>query len=134
MLKKTVIGIEECFDAAHKLTFHKGKCQNLHGHTWSVLIEVAKRNIEVVEDESLKDIEMVMDLSHLRKEVKEVISNLDHKYLNEDIEHPTCENLVMYFHHKLYLRLLDAYSVKITRIKIQEGRGGWAEWRYNDDV
>lgn len=28
------------FDAAHRLTFHEGKCNNLHGHRWEVIVEI----------------------------------------------------------------------------------------------
>jgi 6-pyruvoyltetrahydropterin/6-carboxytetrahydropterin synthase len=30
------------FDAAHRLTFHPGKCRNLHGHRWKVEIMIGK--------------------------------------------------------------------------------------------
>jgi len=34
------IKIEHHFDAAHRLATHKGKCNNLHGHRWDLLIEM----------------------------------------------------------------------------------------------
>ncbi|MBP6085949.1 6-carboxytetrahydropterin synthase [Patescibacteria group bacterium] len=28
------------FDAAHRLTTHNGKCRNLHGHRYSVIVTI----------------------------------------------------------------------------------------------
>lgn len=128
MLNGTVIGIEEHFDAAHELTFHEGKCKDLHGHTWGVLVEV-KRKLDHI-PEHIEECEMIVDLSTLRKEVKKVIFKLDHKYVNAEINHPTCENIVEYFYRELVALNIEAnHNILITRISVQEGRGGWAEWR-----
>jgi len=35
------VSIEIRFDAAHRLYRYEGKCQNLHGHGWTAVVEVA---------------------------------------------------------------------------------------------
>jgi len=85
------------FDGAHKLgnsgwSEEKnrevfGKCCNLHGHRWTLYVTV-KGFIDV-------DTGMVINFSDLSRIVKEnVIEVLDHKYLNDFIVLPTCENIL----------------------------------------
>ena len=56
--------LKHSFDAAHRLEFHQGKCFNLHGHRWEVLIEI-ESNIEN---------DMIFDFGDLKK----VINEFDH--------------------------------------------------------
>ena len=73
------------FDAAHRLECYHGKCERLHGHTYSFAVTVEGR----------QDSEgMVMDFIELKRLVEEaVLSRLDHAYLNELIFQPTAENI-----------------------------------------
>lgn len=61
---------EACFDAAHFLAGYEGKCRNLHGHRWRVLIEVAK--------EELGKNSMVVDFTALKKALKQLVDGFDH--------------------------------------------------------
>jgi len=81
------------FDAAHKLPFHKGKCSQLHGHTWKLVVSVKG---------SVNKEGMVVDFLDIKKQVEErVISKLDHSYLNDIVENPTCENLLLWIKNAL---------------------------------
>jgi len=73
------------FDAAHRLECYHGKCERLHGHTYSFSVTV----------EGKPDSEgMVMDFVALKRLVEEsVLSRLDHAYLNDLISQPTAENI-----------------------------------------
>lgn len=66
---------EESFDSAHFLAGYDGKCSNIHGHRWRVVIEVAKEN--------LNEGGMVIDFTDLKKELKEFVDNLDHSLIIE---------------------------------------------------
>lgn len=57
------------FDAGHRLTKHKGKCYNLHGHTYK---------LEVLVDGPLNENDMVMDFSLLKNAVNSIIDEYDH--------------------------------------------------------
>lgn len=76
------------FNAAHKLEHYLGKCEALHGHTYS--LQVTLEGVPDGED-------MVMDFVQLKDIVKElVISRLDHTFLNDIIPQPTAENIAVW--------------------------------------
>jgi 6-pyruvoyltetrahydropterin/6-carboxytetrahydropterin synthase len=91
------IKVRSHFSSAHNLRGYKGKCEDLHGHNWG--IEVAARADE------LDETGMVVDFKELKSALKEVIAELDHKYLN-DLEYfkkmnPTSENIARYVFERL---------------------------------
>ena len=47
------------FNAAHFLTNYKGKCENLHGHRWQVIVYLYKENLS----SQGEDKDMLIDLS-----------------------------------------------------------------------
>ena len=61
------------FDAAHRLTFHKGKCKNIHGHTWKC--EVSIRETEETQNN------MILDFGDLKKACQAIADKFDHKLL-----------------------------------------------------
>ncbi len=112
----TKVGIETHFDASHHLPLHKGKCFNMHGHTWHVKVEVS----------GLINLEgMVVDLKLLKEAVKGITEQFDHKCINDLVDDPTCEHLCEIFYWELKPFELE-HSVTIESITIREGEGGWA--------
>jgi 6-pyruvoyltetrahydropterin/6-carboxytetrahydropterin synthase len=77
------------FDSAHNLERYHGKCEALHGHTYT--LEVTVKGLP-------KEDDMVMDFAELKRLVKtHVIDRLDHTYLNESLKiNPTSENVVLW--------------------------------------
>lgn len=76
------------FDAAHKLTDYYGKCERLHGHTYK---------LEVTLEGDVQSNGMVIDFVVLKRVVKKhVIDKVDHQYLNDVIENPSAERVVMW--------------------------------------
>lgn len=68
---------EFSFDMAHLLDGHDGKCQNLHGHTYKLQVEVAG---DLLIDGAKKS--MVMDFSDLKAVVKKAILDpMDHAFI-----------------------------------------------------
>lgn len=63
--------IEEEFDYAHFIPKHP-KCYPLHGHT-------AKIKIELIGNK--KDFGMILDFSEIKKIVRNILSNYDHKLI-----------------------------------------------------
>ena len=76
-------------DSAHKLPNYKGKCSNLHGHTWKIVV--------AIETDTLDENDFVVDFT----KVKAIVSELDHQNLNDYVENPTAENLAYYFANKI---------------------------------
>ena len=82
------------FDSAHKLPNYIGKCSNLHGHTWELVVGC--------EGEVDKKTGMIIDFKEIKSIVQEKILNkLDHIYLNDLIENPTCENILLWIKKEL---------------------------------
>lgn len=65
----TTVTKEVTFDAAHRLSFHKGKCHNLHGHTYKLCLTLACKD--------LKD-NMVLDFYELKQILNSVVEKYDH--------------------------------------------------------
>ena len=68
-----VLSTEASFDAAHFLTNYNGKCKNIHGHRWRVVLEIkgeAKNG-------------MVVDFNTIKKDLKELCDYFDHTFIVE---------------------------------------------------
>lgn len=79
--------VESQFDSAHSLRRYDGPCESLHGHTYKV--QVYARGQDVDENGVL------VDFRRLKTVLANVVSYLDHKYLNElpefRVQNPTAE-------------------------------------------
>jgi len=71
---------EAHFDSAHFLTDYYGKCENLHGHQWRVVVYLQQ---DVLQDEgTMKD--MVVDFGVFKKAVRSLADEFDHMFLVEE--------------------------------------------------
>ena len=100
------------FDAAHRIPDHSGKCKNLHGHTYKLIV--------IMEGE-VKD-GMVIDFEDMKNIVDPIIEKYDHSYLNDFSEKPTVENIAA----KILLEI-QKKTDKIVSVKLWEGRNNYAE-------
>jgi 6-pyruvoyltetrahydropterin/6-carboxytetrahydropterin synthase len=110
------------FDAAHRLPNYDGHCANLHGHQWTLEVEVWG---PVQEDSG-----MVLDFMVLKKMVYAlVIDALDHRYLNEIYSNPTAELMLVNIAEHLKNGLNGRYpEVILRRVRLYESPGSFAEW------
>lgn len=103
------------FEAAHQLKWHKGKCINLHGHTYKLRVSV---NGEVNENG------IIVDFTDLKEVVNSaVINKLDHTFLNDIIDNPTAENLVVWIWKQLKPK------IHISEIRLYETPTSYATYR-----
>lgn len=112
------------FDAAHFLPNYEGKCKNLHGHTWLLEVEVSLMLPFDLISEGPKQ-GMVIDFGDLKEVVqREVIDKLDHTLLNDVIENPTAENILLWIE-----RVLGSFGEElcVTRLRLYETPGSFAE-------
>jgi len=121
-----IVRTEECFDSAHFLADYNGKCRNIHGHRWKVVLEIQK--------ECIPEDGMVVDFTDLKKELRSFVDNLDHsliieknslrfttfKALKEDgfkiVEvdfRPTAENFAKYFFDEFNRKYSTVRAVEI---------------------
>ena len=103
------------FSAAHFLKGYKGKCENLHGHNWKVEV--------VISSSELDSLGMVIDFSDLKQLTKSVLSELDHKNLN-DLEYfkehnPSSEEIAEYIFGKLKVEL-SAKNCCLEEVRVWE--------------
>lgn len=70
---------EHSFDAAHFLAGYKGKCRNIHGHRWRVVVTVAAEKLKT----DNQNREMLVDFSDLKNDLKKILSTLDHALIIE---------------------------------------------------
>lgn len=81
------IAKEFSFDMAHMLDGHDGKCQNLHGHTYKLQVEVVG---ELVESGAKSG--MVIDFSDLKAVVKrEILDHMDHAFIFDSTSERECQ-------------------------------------------
>ena len=93
------------FDSAHKLKNYKGKCKNLHGHTYVLYV--------TVDGKINKKSGMVMDFSEIKKVVeRRVIVILDHNYINKIIKQPTAENISVWAWNQIK-KYLKVYKIEL---------------------
>lgn len=69
-----IVKTEDSFDSAHFLARYNGKCRNIHGHRWRVVIEIAGENL---------DDGMVVDFTDIKAALKSLTDNLDHSLVME---------------------------------------------------
>lgn len=60
------------WEMGHRLTFHQGKCKNLHGHSYRCMIELSGQP-----DQN----GMLLDYYDLKKIVDPIIDKLDHSFM-----------------------------------------------------
>lgn len=121
---------EHSFDSAHFLAGYDGKCGNLHGHRWRVLLTVQSETLR--EDRQQKG--MCVDFVELKKDLRTELDALDHvliieqgslrestmKALQEEkfqvVEmpfRPTAENFARYFYELFTLKGYPVAKVEV---------------------
>lgn len=126
------------FDSSHQLLHHKGKCANVHGHTYKLEVQLKGQPSQ---ETATSDEGFVIDFSDLKRVIKkEIIDDLDHAFLAQGNEpiieqlkssgsklyilgfRTTVENLGSYICWRLKQLQLPVYSVRLW-----ETPTGWAE-------
>jgi len=120
-IDKITVVKEVSFDAAHRLPAHKGKCYNMHGHTYRLQIGIT--------GEIDKDTGMVVDFAVLKQAIEHnILKTLDHQCLNDiqtmnfPYKCPTAENMVIWIRDTLNSR-------RVSFIRLYETPTSYAEWK-----
>jgi len=114
------VKVTDSFSSAHNLREYEGNCENLHGHNWKVEVSL--------KGEQLGNLGMLVDFRELKKEVKNILSTLDHTYLN-DHEYfskinPTSENIAQF----IYKKLKNTFNGKMDKVVVWESESSAAEY------
>ncbi len=127
------------WEAAHRIPWHEGKCKNLHGHSYKMIVEL---------EGDTNQNGIVMDFSELKDIVKPYIQLIDHTTLisandTELLEvfeskrwkyhllpfDSTAENLCYYFSGiiiKDHIELLSRNKIIAVNVKIAETESAYA--------
>ena len=98
------------FEAAHRLPHHEGKCREMHGHSYELVVNV-ERSVDPASG-------MAIDFSDLKRVVREqVVDLLDHRCVNDLMENPTAELMARW----IWDRLADALP-GLVEIELHETR------------
>lgn len=103
------------FASAHSLNGYDGDCARLHGHNWKIEVEIIGYK--------LNEIGMIIDFKKIKKYTKEVISELDHSYLNDHPyftdKNPTAENIAKFIFQNIQSKI-ENKQVKIYKLTVWE--------------
>jgi 6-pyruvoyltetrahydropterin/6-carboxytetrahydropterin synthase len=112
------------FAAAHHLPYHKGKCKNLHGHNYSLEVEISG---PINQEGSEKG--MICDFGILKTVVTaHILEKVDHRNLNDHWQNPTAENMVIDM-AKVLEQYFSGFDITLERLRLWETSNSYAEWR-----
>lgn len=91
------VAVEQTFAAGHALRNYHGRCENVHGHNYRLLV--------TVRGEKLDDTGLLVDFIELKRVTREIIERLDHQFINDippfDVLNPSAENIARYFYEEI---------------------------------
>lgn len=109
------VTVETGFSGAHMLRAYAGKCGNLHGHNWRVVVTATS--------DRLDEVGMALDFAALKAETEHVTDQVDHTYLNEIFPfteiNPTAENIAKWIWEMLSKRV-DSEHLWVSRVTVWE--------------
>ncbi|MCF8413215.1 MAG: 6-carboxytetrahydropterin synthase QueD [Melioribacteraceae bacterium] len=124
------------WEMGHRLPFHQGKCKNLHGHSYKMMVEFSGE---------MDENGMVMDYYDVKSHISPLVEELDHAFMvkENDTEvlefldkinskkvivpfDSTAENICLYFLKKLKNSGLPK-TVNSVKVKILETDNTYAE-------
>jgi 6-pyruvoyltetrahydropterin/6-carboxytetrahydropterin synthase len=107
--------VETCFSSAHQLRGYGGECERLHGHNWKVQVHVMA--------EKLNDIDIAIDFHELKELTDEVVTPLDHGFLNDIFpfteKNPSSENIAKWIYDSLKKKLNDG-NIHLSAVTVWE--------------
>lgn len=115
------ISVKKHFDAAHYLREYKGKCEDLHGHRFEVVL--------TVQTDDLNNIGLAFDFTELKKHLDNVLSRFDHVCLN-DVEpfrsiNPSSENIARIIFSELSETIGEIVISKVEVWESPESRAAY---------
>jgi 6-pyruvoyltetrahydropterin/6-carboxytetrahydropterin synthase len=95
------ISVEKHFEAAHYLRGYQGKCENVHGHRYRIVVKVTA--------DKLNDIGLAYDFTDLKRHLNAILERFDHTCLNDivpfDKINPSAENIAVTIYNELKEKL-----------------------------
>ncbi len=126
---KTRIAKDFRWEMGHRLPFHNGGCQNIHGHSYRLRVEITG------EPDAYG---MVLDYFDLKTAVQPLVDALDHAFMCDESDatmqdffrenpmkvvnvpfHTTAENIARYILEHITAELADAVGARIESVSVR---------------
>lgn len=125
-----ILKTEASFDSAHFLAGYEGKCSNIHGHRWKIILEVKTEELK----DDVQHRGMYVDFGELKKDLREIADAMDHALIiekntlkkttlealkSENFQiialdfRPTAENMARYFYEKIKALGYNMHAVTV---------------------
>jgi 6-pyruvoyltetrahydropterin/6-carboxytetrahydropterin synthase len=114
-----ILKAEASFDSAHFLKDYRGKCGNIHGHRWRIVVGV--KDDKLVGEEDLQNRGFVFDFGKLKSDIKNIADSLDHKFI---IEQGSMDKTTLH-------TLETFYGFEIVECQFRPTAENFAEFIYN---
>lgn len=103
------LSVQGSFSAAHRVKGYKGNCAGMHGHTYKIEVKV--------EVGKLDKIGMALDFRKVKRILKQILSRLDHKNLNDlsffKKHNATAEWIAVYIYKEIKKKIKSIKSVTV---------------------
>jgi 6-pyruvoyltetrahydropterin/6-carboxytetrahydropterin synthase len=149
-VKNISIAKEFSWSMAHMLANHTGKCKNIHGHTYKMLVEIEKNDGGIIHSPGHTDHGMVLEFDEVKQIITDlIVEPLDHAFLywkdsNDELEHdvasllrkhdrklveisyrPTAENLAVDF-MEIINKNISKFCVQVKELILWESPTSFA--------
>lgn len=115
--------VKDSFAAAHRLVGYKGKCEELHGHNFTVEVFISGK--------SLADDGMLVDFQTIKGHLQNVLDVLDHKYINDipffSERVSSAEYIAMYIFTEMEKRM-GQDPVAVREVRVWESERAYASY------
>jgi 6-pyruvoyltetrahydropterin/6-carboxytetrahydropterin synthase len=113
-------------EAAHQLPHHDGKCKGLHGHTWTITVEVVGFALNATGPKR----GMLFDYYDIGVLMKEHVETLDHRFLNDVYDNPTSEVIAKALYEVMAPRVdeMSKGLAALSRVLVSETQSSVAEY------
>lgn len=138
---KVNISKEFKWEMSHRLPFHDGPCNNIHGHTYKIRVELFGET---------DCYGMALDYYHIERIIRPIIDRLDHSFIcnKNDVlmleflktncfkynilnEYTTAENIAKFFLDELSIKFKEFKNLDILKVRIFETEDVFAELSCN---
>jgi 6-pyruvoyltetrahydropterin/6-carboxytetrahydropterin synthase len=107
--------VEQFFEAAHFLRGYQGKCENVHGHRYGVVVRI--------KSEKINEIGLAYDFTDVKQHLKTILSGYDHALLNDlppfNKINPSAENIAATVYNRLKDQIKDS-AVILAAVEVWE--------------
>ena len=118
------VSVEQTFAAGHSLRNYKGKCENVHGHNYRVLVTIQGPQLDATG--------LLVDFVEVKKLMGRVVDRLDHQFINDlapfNVVNPSAENMAKYFYDEISAGLGES-AVRVGEVRIWETDTASATYR-----